>query len=315
MSIHHREPVSLEVADLAVKFPNGATALRGIDLSVRTGEVLGLVGESGSGKTTVARALLGLLPRGTTVTGSIRVATHELVGANARTWRTVRGDVIGYVGQDPYSAFDPRLTVGTSVAEAWHAKGRTPPTGAALERLAALGVPDTESAARRHPHTWSGGMLQRAAIAAATALEPALVVADEPTSALDAELADATLTHLRGTGSAVLLITHDLGIAARHTDRLAVMYAGHIVETGHADVLVTSPRHPYTQALIAALPRPGHPLPEPLPGEPPSPLRALDTACPFAPRCRHVQARCLAALPTPRNGVSCAMPLTPGDRR
>lgn len=315
MSVPHPAPVILEVADLTVKFPDGAAAVRGIGLSLRAGEVLGLVGESGSGKTTVARAILGLLPRGTTVTGSMRVAAHELVGANTRTWRTVRGDVIGYVGQDPYSAFDPRLTVGASVAEAWRAKGRTPPTGAVLERLAALGVPDTEAAARRHPHTWSGGMLQRAAIAAATALEPALIVADEPTSALDADLADATLTHLRATGSAVLLITHDLRLAARHTDRLAVMYAGHIVETGYADALVTSPQHPYTQALIAALPRPGHPLPEPLPGEPPSSLRGLDTACPFAPRCRHTQASCLTALPTPRNGVACTKPLPLGDRR
>ncbi|WTW99242.1 ABC transporter ATP-binding protein [Streptomycetaceae bacterium NBC_01309] len=295
----------VEVCGLHVTFPNGAAAVRGADLSLRTGEVLALVGESGSGKSTVARSVLGLLPRGTAVAGSIRVGGHELVGADARTWRAVRGDVVGYVGQDPFSAFDPRLKVGVSIAEAWRAKGRTPPPGAVLERLAALGVPEADAAARRHPHTWSGGMLQRAAIAAATALEPALVVADEPTSALDADLADVTLAHLRATGAAVLLITHELRLAARHADRMAVMYAGRIVETGAADAVSAEPRHPYTQALLAALPRPGRPLPEPLPGEPPSPGRDADAGCPFVPRCRHVRAACLVGVPVPIDGVAC----------
>ncbi|MGW0664818.1 ABC transporter ATP-binding protein [Streptodolium elevatio] len=295
----------LDVGGLRVTYRNGAAAVRGVDLAVGAGEVLGLVGESGSGKSTVARAVLGLMPRGAAVTGNIRVGERELVGADPRAWQAVRGDVIGYVGQDPFAAFDPRLKVGVSIAEAWRAKGRTPPAGTIPERLAALGVPDADAAARRRPHTWSGGMLQRAAIAAATALAPPLVVADEPTSALHADLADATLAHLRATGAAVLLITHDLRLAARHTDRVAVMYAGRIVETGDSGEALSRPRHPYTQALLAALPRTGHPLPEPLPGEPPSPRRGADAGCPFAPRCRRVRAECSDDVPAPIDGVAC----------
>ncbi|UGQ12197.1 ATP-binding cassette domain-containing protein [Yinghuangia sp. ASG 101] len=281
-------PPVLDITGLHVTYANGAVAVRGTDLTVSAGEALALVGESGSGKTTVAHAVLGLLPRGTATTGSITVAGRELVGADRKTRQALRGDAIGYVGQDPFTAFDPRLRVGTSVAEAWRAKGRTPPPGAVTERLTALGIPDAEAAARRHPHTWSGGMLQRAAIAAATAHDPALVVADEPTSALDADLADATLAHLRATGAALLLITHDLRLAARHADRVAVMYAGRITETGPATAALTTPRHPYTQALTAALPRPAphNPIPSTphdsatrpvVPGGPVAPGRAASS--------------------------------------
>ncbi|WP_300007706.1 ABC transporter ATP-binding protein [Pseudonocardia sp.] len=287
-----------------VTYPGGGHAARGIDLDVAAGECLALVGESGCGKTTIARAAVGLLPPGTRVSGSIRVRGVEVVGAGPRTLRALRGRAIGYVGQDPYAACNPLHRVGGHVAEAWRALALRPPPGGVGSALAALGIADPAVTARRHPHEWSGGMLQRATIAAAAAHDPPVIVADEPTTALDADRADGVLAGLRATGAGVLLVSHDLLAVAGHADRVAVCYAGRVVETGPTADVLDRPRHPYTRALLAATPRPGAGLPEPLPGTPPPPT---DTGpgCPFAQRCPEADADCHTLAPGLEDDLAC----------
>lgn len=295
---------ALVVTGLSVTYPGGAAAVRGVDLHVEAGECLAVVGESGCGKTTLATAVLGLLPPGTTVTGSVRVTGTEVVGAPPRALRRLRGRAVGLVAQDPYAACDPLRRVRDHVAEAWRAHGARPPPGAVVSRLARLGIPAAERTARRHPHEWSGGMLQRATVAAAAAHAPALLVADEPTTALDADRAHSVLTDLRATGAALLLISHDLGVVAAHADRIAVCYAGRVVETGSSDAVLARPGHPYTEALLASVPRRGAGLPRALPGAPPAATSPV-TGCPFAPRCPEAEAACRAALPPLIDGVAC----------
>ncbi len=296
-------PFALEVSELAVRYANGVAAIRGVSLNVRPGECLAIVGESGSGKSTVALAALGLLPPGAQIEGRITVAGMDVVGATERQLRSIRGLSIGYVAQDPMRSFDPLRRVGSSVGEAWAVHGLRPPPHAVQDALGALGIDEPGERARLRPHQWSGGMLQRASIAAANAHTPQIVVADEPTSALDADRADAVLSALRSTQAAVLLISHDLELVGRHSDRVAVMYAGRIVEHGCASDMLKSPRHPYARALLAASPRPGHGLPIPLRGAPPRLDRAL-IGCAFAPRCDHRQDRC--ALEEPESVDQCA---------
>lgn len=301
---------ALAVSDLHVEYAGGARAVRGVDLAIAPGACLALVGESGCGKTTIGLAVLGLLPDGTRTDGSIRAAGHDVVGASPRTLRALRGLVTGFVAQSPFDACNPLQRVGAHVAEAWRAHGDRPEPDDVAGAIERLDIEKAARAARRWPHQWSGGMLQRASIAAAAARSPALIVADEPTSALDAECSDATLRALRATGAAILLITHDLGLAATHADEIAVCYAGRIVETGAAAGVLERPRHPHTAALLAALPRPGHGLPVPLAGTPPSP-HGEDCGCAFAPRCAHAVAACATGQPPAlRDGVRC--PLTIG---
>lgn len=291
---------ALEIRDLTVTYPNGAHALRGLDLTVSSG-VTALVGESGCGKSTVASAVLGLLPRRTRVEGSLRVTGVEVVGADPAVLRALRGKVVGLVPQDPVAACDPLRRVGHHVAESWRAHGEPEPPGGAAELLARLGV--AADRLRQRPHQWSGGMLHRATIAAAVAHRPALLVADEPTSSLDAEHARRALDVLRSAADAVLLISHDLGVVRAHADRVAISYAGRVVETGAAEQVLTRPGHPYTRALVAAIPTPGAGLPTPLPGAPP---RAADdvVGCAFAARCPLADARC-AERPQLAAGVAC----------
>jgi peptide/nickel transport system ATP-binding protein len=239
----------LRVDNVTITYPNGCVAVREVSFQIAAGECLALVGESGCGKTTMAKAVLGLLPRGTKISGSIRVGEVEVIGASEPTLRGLRGLQIGYVAQEPFSACDPLRSIGDHVAEAWRAHGRRPPEGAVTSLLTKLGLSD---AAHQYPHQWSGGMLQRAVIAAAAAHQPPLIIADEPTSALDAEFADVTLQALRATGAAILLITHDLRLAARHADRIAVCQHGQIVECGATTTIRTSPQHAYTTALCNA---------------------------------------------------------------
>lgn len=250
MNQPNANPPVLVVAALRVVYPDGTRAVDDADLEIHPGECLALVGDSGSGKTTIARAVLGLLPRGTRVTGSIRLAGTEIVGAADAALRQLRGRTVGFVAQNPFAATNPLHRVGTHVAEAWRAHRRRPPAGAVTERLGALGIPQPAGAARQWPHQWSGGMLQRATIAAASAHHPPLLVADEPTSALDAERADAVLGALRQAGAAVLLISHDQRLVARHAGRVVHCHAGRVTPT---PVATTGPSRPSGLRKLPAL--------------------------------------------------------------
>lgn len=294
----------LRLAAVDVTYSSGVRAVRGADLVVEAGQCVAVIGESGCGKTTLARAALGLLPEGTAVTGSIQVGGVEVVGARPAVLRRLRGRRIGLVTQDPFASCDPLRTVGHHVAEAWTAHRMRPPPGAVVAALDRLGIPRAEARSREHPHRWSGGMLQRATIAVASAHEPPVLIADEPTSALDADRANAILATLRATPAGLLLISHDLSVVAGHADQVAVMYAGRIVEYGPASRVLAAPRHPYTAALRAAEPRPGQGLPEGLAGGPPR-LDQPDAGCAFAPRCPLADARCRRELPLLLSGVAC----------
>ncbi|MCZ2812011.1 ATP-binding cassette domain-containing protein [Modestobacter sp. VKM Ac-2979] len=257
---------ALEVRRLTVTYPNGFRGLSGIDLVVPDGGRLGVVGSSGCGKTTLVRTVLGLLPHGTEVTGSVRVGGREVTGCAERELRRRRGREIGYVAQDPYAACDPLHRVERHVAEAWTAHGLRPPEGAVVERLTGVGIPDAGRRAAQYPHQWSGGMLQRATTVAGTAHEPLLTLADEPTSALDAELSDGVLELLRRSCRSLVLVSHDLALVARHTDEVLVLDHGRVVEHGAAGTVLGRPGHEVTRLLVAAstpLPRmrPAHPVP------------------------------------------------------
>lgn len=239
----------LDVRGLSVTYPNGLRALDGVDLRVEAGQRVGLVGRSGSGKTTLVRAVLGLLPPGATVTGQVLVDGRDVLGLGESELRSLRGRAVGYVPQDPFAAFDPLRTVRHHVLEAWTAHRDRPPVDACA-RLSGVGI--AEQRAAQHPHRWSGGMLQRATLVAATAYAPALVLADEPTSALDTELADDVLEEIVRVCGAVLVISHDLALVARHTDAVHVLDAGQLVEAGPAAHLLTTPAEERTRALVAA---------------------------------------------------------------
>ncbi|MFE1344601.1 dipeptide ABC transporter ATP-binding protein [Streptomyces sp. NPDC058757] len=256
----------LAVRNLTITYGTRAgpvPAVRGVDLTVRPGEVLALVGESGSGKSTTAHAVLGLLPPGARVDGgTIRYAGTDLAAADESVLRAHRGRAIGLVPQDPAVSLNPVQRVGTQVAEVLLLHGLAPDRDTARARAAELlgeaGLDRPRERARQYPHELSGGMRQRVLIAIALAARPRLLVADEPTSALDVTVQRTVLDHLdtliRTSGTAVLLITHDLGVAADRAGRVAVMARGRVVETGPTQEVLASPRHPYTQALLAAAP-------------------------------------------------------------
>jgi peptide/nickel transport system ATP-binding protein len=302
---------ALEIRALRVTYAGRRSAVLDVSLDIPAGECLALVGESGSGKSTIALAVLGLLPRRTEVTGSITLAGRELVGAGEKTLRAVRGRGVGYVAQDPMQTFDPLRSVGSSVSEAWRVHDLRAAADAIPARLSALGIDRAATRARHRPHQWSGGMLQRASIAASAAHHPAVIVADEPTSALDADRADAVLESLRSTGAAILLISHDLALVGRHSDEVAVLYAGRLVERGLSSVVLAKPRHPYTAALLAASPRPGAGLPTPIPG---SAGQHDGSGCAFAPRCERASDACRAEDPELTDGVACWHPRTAAQR-
>jgi peptide/nickel transport system ATP-binding protein len=282
----------VQLADLRVSFA-GVPALRGIDLTVGRGEAVGLVGESGSGKSVTWLAALGLLPAKARVTGSARLEGRELVGAPASVLDTVRGGRIAMIFQDPASALNPVIKVGRQIAEALAL--HTDLSGAALKAeakrlLDLVGIPDAGRRLDAYPHEFSGGQNQRVMIAMALAGRPDLLVADEPTTALDvtiqAQILDLLRSVRREFSMALVLISHDLGVIAETCDRVAVMYAGRIVEEAAADRLFGAARHPYSRGLIGSLP----PLAGPrrrlisIPGVVPDP-RHLPAGCAFAPRC------------------------------
>jgi oligopeptide/dipeptide ABC transporter ATP-binding protein len=301
---HTGKGAVLRLVNLEICYRSGVQAVRGVNLDIGQGKCLGLVGESGCGKSTIGLAVLGLLPPKTVVRGSILVGDLDIADAPKRAVRALRGTEVGFVAQDPMRSFDPLLCVATSVEEAWRAKHIRPDPAVVTQALEGLGITDAARRGRQLPHQWSGGMLQRAAIAAASAHGPRLIVADEPTTAIDADRAESILSAIRATGTSVLLISHDLSLIGRYSDDIAVMYAGKIIETGPARRVLDQPRHPYTAALLAAAPRPGHGLPSALAGDPPRLDRPIH-GCSFAPRCEFAAARCGEGEPAMQEGAAC----------
>jgi peptide/nickel transport system ATP-binding protein len=293
----------LEVKNLRVLYElRGvkAPAVDGVNLTLRPGDALGLAGESGCGKSTLALACLGLLPRNATVEGSIRFRDTEVVGAKPGRLRALRWAGISMVFQGAMNAFNPVKRVGDQVVEAILLH-ESVSEGEARRRMGELfeHVGIASRRANDYPHEFSGGMRQRVMIAMALACNPPLVIADEPTTALDV-MTQAQILNLLArlrdeTGIALLVITHDLSVLAQVTDRVAVMYAGRIVEEGSASELLTTPRHPYSRALVGAFPVVGDPasrgVPMGLPGDPPDPA-ARPPGCAFHPRCPHAFEPC-----------------------
>jgi peptide/nickel transport system ATP-binding protein len=301
----------LTLSGLTVRF-DGVTVLHGIDLSIGKGEALGLVGESGSGKSVTWLAALGLLPGKARVSGSARLDDLELVGASPAALDKVRGGRVAMIFQDPTSALNPVLKVGTQIGEALSLhrglSGRA--IKAEAKRLFDLvGIPDAERRLSAYPHEFSGGQNQRVMIAMALAGEPDILVADEPTTALDvtiqAQILDLINTVRREMGMALVLISHDLGVIAETCDRVAVMYAGRIVEEAPAAELFDAPRHPYAQGLLNSLPPLGGPRRKlvSIPGVVPDP-RALPKGCAFAPRCTQAAEICREVVPALRNAAT-----------
>jgi oligopeptide/dipeptide ABC transporter ATP-binding protein len=296
----------LEVSELYTAFPtrSGVSfAVNGVGLTVAPGECLGIVGESGSGKSMTCRSILGLVPRpGAIVGGSVRWRGQELVGAGERRLRGVRGAEIGMIFQDPASALNPVYTIGGQIVETivvHTGRGRAAARRDAVELLARVGIPSPAERAHAYPHELSGGMRQRAMIALAIACGPALILADEPTTNLDVTIQDQILVLLADLRAeqemAMVLVSHDLGVVSQSADRVAVMYAGYLVEEAPTRDLFRRTRHPYTRGLMRAAPsmRPGSerdPL-VPIEGQPPE-LDRLETGCPFQPRCPHRRDAC-----------------------
>ena len=281
-------------------------AIVGISLDVRRGEIFGIVGETGCGKTVTGLSVLGLLPKSAAIkAGAIRFDGQDLLQLRAGEMNDLRGRAISMIFQDPSTALNPVFTIGAQMArvarqhlnlDARSARRRC------VEMLAAVGLPDPERIMNSYAHQLSGGMKQRAMIAMALLCQPSLIVADEPTTALDVTIQAQVLALLRELRSeldvAVLLITHNLGVVAHTCDRLAVLYAGRVVESGSTEAVFSAPHHPYTRGLLAAIPRAGvkgEPLVA-IPGSVPANPGAVQ-GCAFAPRCPHVYARCRAEAP------------------
>jgi peptide/nickel transport system ATP-binding protein len=300
----------LVVDDLAVSFPSGdgtVHAVNGISLRIDAGEIVGVVGESGSGKSTAALAVAGLLPRGPAQSGTISFDGRRLDLMRGRVLRRLQGSEIGVIFQDPGAALNPLITVGAQIEESLLAHSplrRRARRSRVLELLDLVGMPDPARHAASYSFELSGGMRQRAMIAAAIACSPRLLIADEPTTALDVTIQAQILELLadlrRTFGMGIMLVSHDLGVINEIADRVYVMYAGRVAEEGPRSDVLTDPAHPYTAALIGAVPKmDGERLARlsAIPGRPPDPLRAMSNECPFAARCPLVIADCTAALP------------------
>ncbi|MGD9714364.1 MAG: ABC transporter ATP-binding protein [Thermomicrobiales bacterium] len=312
-------PALLEVRNLSVHFPAGergrngertplVTAVRDVSFSISPGEVMGLVGESGSGKSVTSLAIMRLLPPQARVEGSIQFEGADMLSASEDAMRGIRGARIGMIFQEPMTALNPVMRVGDQVAEAVLAHvgksiAKNAAWGRAVEALRAVRIPDAERRARDYPHQLSGGMRQRVMIAIAIANRPALLIADEPTTALDVTI-QAQILELLGElrekfGLAMLLISHDLAVVSQVASRVAILYAGNVVESGSARDVFAAPAHPYTQGLLRSVPtlrsdrrKPLETIEGTVPG-----LAALPRGCSFEPRCDLRIAECASAPP------------------
>lgn len=304
----------LSVRNLVTVFetPEGTVeAVRGVSYDVRPGEIVGVVGESGSGKSVTAMSLVGLVekPAGRVVSGEVLFDGENLLEASPRRLRQLRGSEIGFIFQDPMTSLNPVLRVGTQVVEAIRLHDRSiskhDATQRAMDVLELVGIPNPQERIRQYPFQYSGGMVQRVMIAMAIVNEPRLLIADEPTTALDmtiqAQILDVLRAAQRETGAATILITHDLGLVAEMCDRVVVMYAGRVAETGTVDEIFRRPRHPYTVGLMASLPRLDGRADRlvPIPGQPPDLMHA-PSGCAFRPRCTLERGRERCEVVTPQ---------------
>lgn len=309
------EPPALRVDQLETQFftrEGVVRAVDGVSFEVRRGEIIGIVGESGSGKSVTALSLMGLLPKrhAQVVNGSIRLGEDELVGMSERGYRTVRGNRMAMIFQEPMTSLNPVLTIGFQLSEAIRVHNAVPRKAArdrALQMLQLVRVPDPERRLRQFPFELSGGMRQRVMIAMALACEPEVLIADEATTALDvtiqAQILELILELRDRLGTATIMITHDLGVVAETCDRVAVMYSGRLCESGTVRQVFEDPKHPYTQGLLQSIPRlpVGRSAPGPrklteLPGNVPSAGDHL-SGCRFAARCKNATSECSAATP------------------
>jgi oligopeptide/dipeptide ABC transporter ATP-binding protein len=315
----------LEVDGLRVRLPVASglvTVVDGVDYRVDRGEVFGVAGESGSGKTMSMLALLGVLPDGAAVEGSVRFDGLDLLGLTGPRRRQLAGRDLGMVFQDPMTSLHPMLTIGRQLTE--HVRlhlgfDRRAAERRALELLEEVRIPDGRQALRAYPHQFSGGMRQRIAIAIALACRPKLLIADEPTTALDVTVQAGILRLLdrlrRENDLAVILITHDLGVMSAIADRVSIFYAGRVVESGAREDVLRRPRHPYTRALLDALPHPELNRDAPLvaiAGSPPNP-GGIPPGCAFHPRCVFARESCRTDVPelAQADGRALACPVDP----
>lgn len=312
----------LEVKDLSVRFETDrgfAYAVRDVSFSVRSGDTLAVVGESGCGKSVTAKAVLGLHDKRTTrVSGIASFKGTDLLSLPERELRSIRGSAVSMIFQDPMTSLNPLMRVGDQVGEVFRLRrsmSREGARSAVLELFGRVGIADPERRFVQYPHEFSGGMLQRIMILIAAASEPELLIADEPTTALDVTVQAQILElvdRLKGEmGMSVLLITHDMGVVAERSSRIAVMYAGRIVESGPTASVLARPLHPYTEGLLDAVPRPGTrgTRLRTIEGSPPG-LFTQTAPCAFAPRCRYRKPECDAARPPlreiePGHEVAC----------
>ena len=304
-------PPLLEVDDLHTEFRTGAGVVRavdGISYTVEPGETVAIVGESGSGKSVSALSVLRLIPDppGRITRGEIRFAGRDILQLSDAEMREVRGGDIGMVFQEPMTSLNPVLTIGrqiTETLEQHRGMDRSAAHKRAVELLGLVGIADARRRLKQYPHQLSGGMRQRIMIAMALACDPKLIIADEPTTALDvtiqAQILELMKDLTRRLNVALIIITHNLGVVARYANRVNVMYAGRLVESGPAAEVYHNPRHPYTIALLRSVPRLDRPRQErldPVEGQPPD-LTRLDAGCAFRPRCRFAVEMCADARP------------------
>ena len=314
---------AIEIKNLQVSFPTASgysAVVRGINLTINPGERIAIVGESGSGKTMLGLSMLGIQPASARVEGDVLIGNTNMVTASDSIARKLRGKYISMVFQEPLTSLNPVRTISSQLAESVRRHnnlGKMAAAARVLEVLTAVGIPAPEERMKTYPHQLSGGLRQRVMIALALINSPQVVIADEPTTALDATIQAQILDLLRsGMGNAALmLITHDLAVAADVCDRIVVMYAGNIVEQGPVAQILSNPKHPYTRGLLAAIPKfdPARPALNPIPGSPPT-ITEIVSGCRFASRCSYADSQCTASEPEFINNIACFHPVIGGSK-